>query len=244
MRDEKKFSPPFIKVPAVVVDTTQLDVGHRAVYLAIKAHQNAKTGRCDPSNRTIAKESGLSLATVKRRKAELIKKGILNIQRGHQSSVQYSFPLETEDPAKTLTLMRNLKRKQGPSLLGDWIERVEGDLLGSPVTLINKDRGFIRATREPSLGSPVSHKQEEVTTHGGADPFMGKAAAAVGESKEVKKEKPIERIDQELLKIAEIEAEKKRKRLEREAKAEANKPEIEKILADYRARKAEEKKGE
>jgi len=228
MKDDKsKFTPPFIKVPTVIADTTQLTEGHVALYVALKAHQNAKTGQCNPSNETLAKHLGISPRTVKRRKTDLIKRGILNIQRGYQSSVQYSFPLETGKPGQVLNLMKDLKRKEGASLLGDWIEKTED-----------------------SYGPPVAHEQEERTTHGQAAPIHGGGGGGRGgEPKREKKEKPKEPTIEEIRKRhresqARAEALKEEKRLEREAKREAHKAEIEKIMTDYRARKAREEKKE
>jgi DNA-binding transcriptional regulator YhcF (GntR family) len=193
MSDKTKFTPPFIKVPTVIQDSTQLTEGHVSLYVALKAHQNAKTGQCNPSEETIAKDLGVSTATVRRRKKLLIEKGVLNIERGYQSSVNYTFPLETGKPGQVLTLMRDLKRKQGKSLLGDFVEKAEVSFR-SPMSGINKDRGFIPLTRAHSYRSPMSDKQEERTTHGGAAPFKGEAATAVGESsQERKKEKPSEK---------------------------------------------------
>ena len=132
MTDEQEFKPPYTPIPAIVSATTQLDALDRDVYRQIRAHKNDKTGLCNPSLETLAKETGLSVKTVARRRAHLVELGLLKITRGYQSSVEHYFPLDPPftNPAETLTLMKALDKKDKQSVLGNWVEKTE-DLMKS-----------------------------------------------------------------------------------------------------------------
>jgi len=167
---DKEFKPPYTPIPSILLASTQLNespsawASRLAVYAHIRSHKhNDEQKQCFPGNETIAKEVGLSVATVLRAKRDLLKLGALRVIRGYQSSIRYEFPLDPPfNPTETLKLMKDLDRKDKKSILGNWVENAEKDFLDpplsnhqenpqrSPVTFINKDSESINVTHDPN----------------------------------------------------------------------------------------------
>ena len=66
-----------------------------AVYVVLQRHQNRRTGRCDPSYETIAKETGTSRSTAIRCVRKLVKNGLTKKRsqwssQGDRTSNQYN----------------------------------------------------------------------------------------------------------------------------------------------------------
>jgi DNA-binding MarR family transcriptional regulator len=61
------------------------------VALCILSHRRNKNGFCFPSQKTIARETGLSEPTVKRAIKQLESLNVIEVERSHRHSNQYYF---------------------------------------------------------------------------------------------------------------------------------------------------------
>lgn len=60
----------------------------QAVLLVLAIHHNAKTGQCNPSLKTISRESGFGVSTVKRALNDLEAAGLAHVEEQFQDSVR------------------------------------------------------------------------------------------------------------------------------------------------------------
>lgn len=69
-----------------VINSTELTPTEKLVALMLIWHRNKHTGKCNPSAKTIARESGLGIATVKRAFSSLQAKGFCTHRRTQSSN--------------------------------------------------------------------------------------------------------------------------------------------------------------
>jgi hypothetical protein len=218
MRDRDGYT----KIESVVIRSTGLSTLDLKVYALLKSHRNEKMGACFPSVGLLAEEARLSDREISRAKNHLKDVGLIAWKRHGQKSAEYSFPLIDGSPEEKKKLIERHLPRYRKALT---IETTQPDKFvrldsSQPDILVRPNQTKHCKTYH------YSNKTNELPT-AQPPPLRGEGGAAVGANRqERKKEKPIE--------------EKERLRLEREAKREANRPEHERILAEYRARKRKE----
>ena len=73
----------FGKLPKGIAERTDLPMGAKVLYAMLMMHQNPKTGQCNPSQRTLAKECGASQTSICRNISKLKDAGLVAIQDGN-----------------------------------------------------------------------------------------------------------------------------------------------------------------
>lgn len=88
----------FAMVPKDFAIDPKVPPSTKAVYLALSAHARAKTGKCWPSQKLLAAETGLSVPTVKRAVAQLRELGIIQSSQIHHQRTIYNLTPPHSDP--------------------------------------------------------------------------------------------------------------------------------------------------
>ncbi len=78
-------SDAFVKVPYALFEDARLNNNDRAVFIALLAHRNRKTGLCCPSIEAIAEDTDLTTATVKRSRNKLKRLRFINWKHERRS---------------------------------------------------------------------------------------------------------------------------------------------------------------
>jgi len=81
------------EIQRAIWDDHRLEPTEKLIALRLVWHRNANSGRCDPSQSRLARDVGVSIATVKRAILSLERKGVLARKRGQRSCL-YAFSRE------------------------------------------------------------------------------------------------------------------------------------------------------